>query len=827
MTAIYEFIFFCEETIMDDRDRNRDDPPEKPVKLRQHISEKNSEESCSDPGAAGGLESLEFFKNIIAAVREPILVLNSDLKCVFANRSFVQVFNIDPSAIHDQSIFSIGNRFLNIPELKELLNELLSIHKDFNEYEVNLDLIHIGTRAMSLNATDTPQQPGKERLILLSFEDITIRLEAEKQLQENERKYRTLFDSSRDAIMTLAPPDWSFTAGNPATIELFRCNSESDFTSRRPWELSPEYQPDGQISSVKAKMMIESAVKTGSNLFEWTHQKTDGENFQASVLLSRIELHGHTMLQATVRDITSRKEVEEELRNHRFHLEELVRNRTAELSESEEKYRTLVEHSHDGIYIYAGGGFLFVNNRMCDLTGYTKMELSGMKFWELAHPEDLERIREYELLRESGAEVPSVFQVRTVKKDGTERYIEFSEKSITYCGEYAVLGVGRDVTALKLFDEEQNKMDKLESLGILAGGIAHDFNNFLAVIIGNISLSRLMVEPGSNIYEILTSSEHAASQASALTRQLLTFSKGGEPVKDLISITDLLQESCSFILSGSNVTAEFDFPEDLRLINADPGQITQVINNIVINANQAMPEGGRIFISAENIEISDNSTIPLKKDSYIRIQIKDEGIGIPEEQLTIIFDPFFSTKQLGTGLGLSTAYSIIHKHNGHILVESEIKSGSTFIIYLPSVNETIEKKQMEIDFLTVAEGRILVMDDKEIIRDTVRAILERLGYEVECAVNGHEAIEKYSNSMKNGNSFSAVILDLTIPNGMGGAETIKELLSIDPDVRAIVSSGYSTDPVMSDYETYGFRGVMLKPYSISHIAYVLQEVIDS
>lgn len=811
---------------MDDQDRSKDDQPEKLVELRQQMSEKDSEESCKERGTAGDLENLEFFKNIIAAVREPILVLNSDLKCVFANRSFIQTFKIDHSTIHDQSIFSIGNRFLNLPELKELLNELLSIHQDFSEYEVNLDLIHIGNRAMSLNATDAAQQPGEERLILLSFEDITIRHDAENQLLESERKYRTLFDSSRDAIMMLAPPDWSFTAGNPATIELFRCNSESDFTSRRPWELSPEYQPDGQISSIKAKMMIESAVKTGSNLFEWTHRKTDGEIFQASVLLSRIELHGHTMLQATVRDITGRKEVEEELRNHRFHLEELVRNRTAELSESEEKYRTLVEHSHDGIYIYASGGFLFVNNRMCDMTGYTNVELSGMRFWELAHPEDMERIREYELLRETGAEVPSVFRVRVMKKDGVERYIEFSAKGITYHGEYAVLGVGRDITALRLFDEEQSKMDKLESLGVLAGGIAHDFNNFLAAIIGNISLARLMVEPGSNIYEILTSSEHAASQASALTRQLLTFSKGGEPVKDLISIITLLQESCNFILSGSNVIAEFDFSEDLRLINADPGQITQVINNIILNANQAMPEGGRIFISAENIDISDNSTIPLKKDSYIRIQIKDEGIGIPEEQLTIIFDPFFSTKQLGTGLGLSTAYSIIHKHHGHVLVESEINSGSTFIIYLPSVTELMEKKQMEIDFLTSAEGRILIMDDKEIIRDTVEAILYRLGYEVECAVNGHEAIEKYTNSMKSGNSFSAVILDLTIPNGMGGAETMKELLSIDPDIRAIVSSGYSTDPVMSNYETYGFKGVMLKPYSISQLAYILNEVID-
>ena len=809
---------------MDSRDKSRDDLTEDPTELKQGVNNQDSEKFWPYLGEVG---NLEFFKNIVTAIREPILILNADLKCVYANRSFVQVFSIDSSTIQNQSIYSIGNRFLNIPELKELLDELLSIHQDFKEYEVNLDLIHVGNRVMSLSATDVAQQQGSERLILLSFEDITSRREEEKKRQDNERKYRTLFNSSRDAIMMLAPPDWSFTAGNQATIELFRCKNESDFTSRRPWELSPEYQPDGQLSAIKAKMMIESAVKTGSNLFEWTHNKTDGENFRASVLLSRIELKGHTMLQATVRDITSRKKVEEELRNHRFHLEELVRNRTAELTESEEKYRTLVEQSYDGIYIYAGGSFRLVNNRMCDLTGYTKEELYGLKFWELAHPEDQKRIREYELLRESGTGVPSVFQVKIVKKDGTERHIEFSAEGITLQGEYAVLGVGRDITAIKLLDEEQSKMDKLESLGILAGGIAHDFNNYLAAIIGNISLARLMVEPGTDIYEILTSSEHAASQASTLTRQLLTFSKGGEPVKDLISITTLLMESCNFILSGSNVSAEYKFPDDLQLIKADPGQISQSINNIIINANQSMPEGGQIFISAENIEISDNSDIPLKKGSYIKINIKDEGMGIPEEQFSIIFDPFFSTKQMGSGLGLSTAYSVINKHHGHILVESEINSGSTFIIYLPSVTDKIDNEQMEIDFRAATGERILLMDDKEIVRDTVSAILKRLGYEFECAVDGSETIEKYINGMETGNPFSAVILDLTIPAGMGGLETVRELLSIDPDVRAIVSSGYSTDPVMSDYETYGFRGVMLKPYSIARIASVLREVIDS
>ena len=770
-------------------------------------------------------ECIDFFKSMIAAITEPILILNSELKCVFANKSFSEMFDIEPSSIKDISVYDIGNNLLDIKGLRNLLEELLSIHRDFDGYEVNLKLIHIGERTMSLNATDVHQSSNSERLLLLSFFDITEQKKAERIHRLNEEKYKSLYETSRDAIMLLEPPDWSFTAGNPATIKMFKCKNETDFTAQQPWLLSPEYQPDGQISGLKAKEMIERAIENGSNYFEWTHKRLNGEEFPATVLLSRIELKGKALLQATVRDITGRKQVEDELAIHRFHLEEIVIERTAKLKESEEKYRTLVEQSHDGIYIYGNSRFLFVNDRLCDLMTYPRDELLKMKFSELLHPDDRCMVNANGIVKEGFSDIPNVFTVRLIRGDGELRHIEFSIRSFTYSGEDAILGVARDITILKKLEDEQKKIEKLESLGLLAGGIAHDFNNFLTAIMGNISLARTMVEPGSDLYEILTSSEHAASQASNLPRQLLTFSMGGDPVKSLLSIAGILRNSADFALSGSSVTAEYSIADDLKQVIVDGEQIGQVISNIVINANQAMPGGGCISISAKNIRLPDNNPVAIPAGQYVSITIKDNGCGIEEKHLSKVFDPFFTTKQNGTGLGLATSYSIIRKHSGYIKIQTEAGTGSTFTIYIPSDQPALTPDTQEPGPEKLSGGKVLVMDDQELVRETVMTMLSRLGYEVDSAVDGIEAIEKYKAAMNNAEPYTAVILDLTIPNGMGGMETMEELHKIDPDVTAIVSSGYSNAPVMADYSMYGFAGVMMKPYSISQLSDLLREIL--
>ena len=811
---------------MDSSEKTREKLLQEQSDLKEQLSGSNDKSRSSLIDELNNEECIDFFQSIIAAITEPILILNAELKCVFANKSFSEMFGIDPSGIKNVSVYKIGKGLLNLKDLKKLLEELLAIHMDFDGYEVNLNLLNVGERTMSLSATDVHQKSDDERLLLLSFSDKTEQKKVEKKQREDEEKYRSLFETSKDAVMILEPPDWAFTAGNPTTIEMFMCKSEADFASKLPWELSPEYQPDGQISAIKAKEMINNAIVNGSNYYEWVYRRLNGEEFPATVLLSRIDLKGKTLLQATVRDITGRKQVEEELRIHRFHLEEMVKDRTAELLESEGKYRTLVEQSHDGIYIYGTNRLLFVNDRVCDLTQYSRDELLNMDFLDLIHPDDREMINADGTIKPGFFEVPNVFQLRIVRKDGEIRYIEFSIRKLTYGGEEAILGIARDITTMKQLEEEQRKIEKLESLGLLAGGIAHDFNNFLTAIIGNISIARTMVEPGGDLYEILTSSEHAASKASNLPRQLLTFSRGGDPVKARISISKLLGESTAFALSGSVSTAEYSIANDLKQVIADKEQIGQVFSNIVINAYQAMPEGGQVHVSAKNITIDENNPAAIPEGQYVIIIIKDDGYGIEKDHLNRVFDPFFTTKQNGTGLGLATAYSIIRKHRGHIKVETELGQGTAFTIYLPIDTSSSSDKIHEPGPAKLSGGKILVMDDQEMVRKTATSMLKKLGYEVDGVLNGKEAIEKYREGMDNSEPYNAVILDLTIPGGMGGIETMQELLKIDPDVTAIVSSGYSTAPVMADYARYGFSGVMMKPYSITQVSDLMKNIFN-
>jgi CheY-like chemotaxis protein len=369
------------------------------------------------------------------------------------------------------------------------------------------------------------------------------------------------------------------------------------------------------------------------------------------------------------------------------------------------------------------------------------------------------------------------------------------------------------------------KADKLESVGILAGGIAHDFNNILTSIIGNISMAKMLAKPGDKIFCLLSSAETASMRAQGLTRQLLTFAKGGSPVKETASISKLIKESTLFVLQGSKSVCEFQMAEDLWPVEADTGQISQAIGNIVINANQAMPEGGTVQITAKNLMPDEMLEIPVNPGRYIRISIKDEGLGITENNLSKIFDPYFTTKQAGSGLGLATAYSIINKHNGHISVNSLTGAGTTFHIYLPASDKEVPAKETSV--LLTGRGKILMMDDDEFLKELAKEMLDTLGYESEFAENGAEAIELFKKARESGKPHDAVILDLTIPGSMGGEEAIKILLDIDPEVKAIVCSGYSEGEVMSNYRKYGFKGMMPKPFDAYTLGKILNDVLKS
>jgi PAS domain S-box-containing protein len=383
----------------------------------------------------------------------------------------------------------------------------------------------------------------------------------------------------------------------------------------------------------------------------------------------------------------------------------------------------------------------------------------------------------------------------------------------------------KEIEDRERMEEELVKAQKLESLGILAGGIAHDFNNLLASIMGNISLAMLDLQPSDGPYRQLEAAERASLRAQDLTQQLLTFSKGGTPVKRTTVITELIKEAAGFALRGSRVRHDFFFADDLWLLDIDEGQISQVIHNLVINADQAMPAGGTITIRCENCVINGASGLPLRPGDYVKVSVQDHGVGIAREHLSRIFDPYFTTKQKGSGLGLATSYSIIKKHGGHIVSESELGVGTTFTFYLPASRSGKVAKHIDDTKLFTGSGKILLMDDEEDVRKTTGDVLKRLGYTVWFAEDGARAVGLYHEAQESTQPFDAVIMDLTVPGGMGGREALIKLLEIDPNVKAIVSSGYSNDPVMADYRKHGFRGVVTKPYRIKDLGETLHAVL--
>lgn len=417
-------------------------------------------------------------------------------------------------------------------------------------------------------------------------------------------------------------------------------------------------------------------------------------------------------------------------------------------------------------------------------------------------------------------------ETRNLRDDASIRYLE--NILIGIVNNDRLLGfwlASRDVTERQGLNEERLKAQKMESVSIMAGGIAHDFNNFLTVILGSISLVKMEAEPNSRIYRLLADAEQGAYRAKELTTQLLTFSKGGEPVKKVVSFPPLIEEWVAFALRGSNVTYDFSISGDLWLVEMDEGQVSQVINNVVINAAQAMPEGGRLRVSAHNVVVGSDTGVALEEGKYVRVSLHDTGVGIAAEHLHRVFDPYFTTKPHGTGLGLATSYSIVKGHCGTITVESQPGKGTTFHIYLPAVEKRLAEAASAEEANLRGSGRILVMDDVEMVRRTAYRLLNRMGYEVDTARDGDEAIEFYELALAKGKPYDAVIVDLTVPGAAGAREVVGELRKIDPAAVVIVSSGYANDPVMSKFREHGFSGMVSKPYNAEEIQRVLESVI--
>ena len=667
-------------------------------------------------------------------------------------------------------------------------------------------------KKVPIEAKATPIRDEKGIIfgLVLVFTDISRRVHAEEALRRSEKLLRSIFDAIPD-LFSIIDKEHRIVLSN--------------------WHGGYEYVPESIRGShphcyqayYESDRMCEPCHTV--EVFR-TGQPVVTEKFNPRIGYVEVRAFpifdeaGNVALVAEhVHDITARKVAQEAL-----------------AGETERLSVTLRSIGDGVVTTDTAGNVVLVNKVAETLTGWSQAEAAGKQLDEVFTIINEKTRHQAEnpvgLVLSAGCIRELANHTVLVSRNGQERIIADSAAPIRD-KENRIVGavlVFRDITEKRKMEEELLKAQKLESIGILAGGIAHDFNNLLTAILGNISLSKMYVSAGDKIHQKLSEAEKASLRARDLTQQLLTFSRGGAPVKKTSSIAEIIKDSTAFSLSGSNVTCTFVIPDDLWLAAVDEGQISQVINNLILNAEQAMPAGGLIEVACRNVEVGADDHVPICDGRYILVSISDQGEGITEEALPRIFDPYFTTKDQGKGLGLSTVYSIVKNHDGHITVSSKPDAGTTFSIYLPATfyrKEPISRQEHGAELLEeqTVKGKILVMDDEENIRDVVAEMLDFIGYEVTLSRDGDEAVSLYAQALQSNQPFAAVLMDLTIPGGMGGGEAMRVLRGINPKVKGIVSSGYSNDPILSDYASFGFQGIITKPYKLGELRDVLKRVI--
>ncbi len=632
-------------------------------------------------------------------------------------------------------------------------------------------------------------------------EEITRLQQARQLLQESEARYRSVFENSGTATVIIEA-DSTVAVAN-TEFEKLSGYSKADLEGKMKWTqmVDPEDLKRMQEYFAQRRKKDDSPP----NRYEFRFVDRYGNKKHIHLRVGMIP--GTNQQVSSLTDITH-------------------------LRETERLFQDLFMNAEVGLYILQEGRFQMVNRQLRLMTGYGEEELLGMRSMELVHPEYWEKVKQYSIQMLKGQRF-SPYEFMAISKEGTPRWILETVTPILYQGKRAVLGNFVDVTRNKEMEEELVRSQKIESIGTLAGGIAHDFNNLLNAILGYVELSLIFAQAGSKLHRNLEEAKKACLRATDLTRRFITFSEGGAPRMKRCPIDQTLMMATNFNLSGTNVVPEFSISNELWSVHFDEAQIRDVIGIVICNSVDAMPNGGRVIVSAENAVIDRETwgvNLPGTKGAYVYIAIRDEGSGISREYQARLFDPYFSTKERGgkkgMGLGLSTAYSIVRRHHGHIAIDSTPGAGTTVRIYLPASVDAIKDEDKAPQCpRTTGKGRVLLMDDEEMVREVAAELLSRVGYEVEGAREGQQAVTLYEKALQADRPFDVVILDLAVKEGTGGKEAIRQLLEIDPLVKGIVSSGYANDPVMTNPRKYGFLAAIQKPYGLEQLLERLSQAI--
>lgn len=644
------------------------------------------------------------------------------------------------------------------------------------------------------------------------------KMNTERMIPEDGLLFRLIFENAAIGI-ALINPEGRLIEMNPAFLKMFGYSQEELHGQCFGVLFHPEETQAGNCVLFDLKFhesdhyRIEKRFICKNGLVIWgclTISPVRQPNLETQFLIVMIE------------DITHRKQMEEAL-----------------IAETD-RLAVMLRSIGDGVIAADMNGRVVLMNQIAgNLTGWDQEEALGKPIGQVFSIIDSRTGEPYRDLSNdvlTSGYMEKTENITMVSRDGTERFVSLSIAPI--CNSKGVcsgtITIFRDTTEnLRAITEKQRmaeeliKSQRFESMSMLAGGIAHDFNNILAGILANAQLAKILLSKGKDITGNLMEIAGAIKRAADLTKQLLNFAKCGSPVKKATSIVELIKTNVEFSLRGTNVKCRYLLPESIWPVEGDEGQLSQVIHNLTINAVQAMPEGGTLEISAENWAAGTTSetTLPLPKKNYVKITVKDNGIGIPADFLPKIFDPYFTTKERGSGLGLATSYSIIKKHDGYIDVESTPYVGTIFHIYLPAAEAELSAPTSRPEKIFNGKGKILLMDDEATIRHTTKKILAYLGYKTVIAKDGAEVLDLYAIAQKSGNPFDVVIMDLTVPGGGGGKETLTKLKKIDPKVKAILSSGYANDGVLNNFHRYGFKGVVIKPYNMEELSATLHKVI--